>query len=218
MTRPIRLSITGKQLFALPGSPMMEKSLQAECEEAFRDLRRELEGQEGPVEVILVGEEADGELAGEEREKDRLIGALVGKIMETAHELSPRTEFFTQGSLVREADGICLIYEESALTGMEDSVTALRIGNDGVVSLNRGGKVATNLVFEKGKRCQCVFDGYGPKGLPVCVYTRDLRIRVGEDSGNVRVDYLIEVGGAKTEHDEFLIRWDVHKEKAERIE
>ena len=206
----IRLSITGKQLFALPGSPLMEKSLQAECEDTLRDLRRDLEGEDGPVEIVLVGDEADGDPEG--NEKDRLIGELVGRIMESAHELSPRTEFFTEGTLAEGADGICLTYSETALTGMEGSVTALRIGNDGVVSLNRGGKVATNLVFEKGKRCQCLFDNYGPKGMPVCVYTRKLQIHRREDGGSVRIDYFIELGGAKTEHDEFFIRWRCIKE------
>ena len=205
MSRDVILSITGKQLFALPGSPLMEKSLQAECEDTFRDLRRELEGEEGPVEIVLVGDEADGESEGNER--DRLIGELVGRIMDSAHELAPQTEFFTEGTLVRETDGICLLYSESSITGMEGSVTALRIGDDGVVSLNRSGKVATNLVFEKGKRCQCLFDLYGPKGMPVSVYTKSLQIRRRENAGSVRIDYVIELGGAKTEHDEFFIRW-----------
>lgn len=212
MSKSIEISVRGKQLFALPGSPMMEKSLQEECEDTLRDLRRELEGEQGPVEIVLVGDEADGEPQGDP--KDRLIGELVGKIMESAHELSPCTEFFTCGHLAEEKEGgICLIYSETALTGMDGSVTALRIGADGVVSLNRGGKVATNLVFEKGKRFQCTFDNYGPKGLPVSVYTRNLEILRGEDEGTVLIDYFIELGGAKTEHDEFFISWRCINEK-----
>lgn len=210
----IDLTVVGRQHFALPGSAMMERQLKEECEDAFSDLKKELAGKTGPVEIFLVGEESGEEqdFAGDER--DRLIGELVGRIMSSAHELSPETVFTTVGTLTRDGEGITVCYEESAVTGMEGSVTALRVSDDGTVSLNRGGKVATNLVFQRRKRIQCVFDSYGPKGLPVVIYTRELKIRRREGSGRVHIDYFIEVGGAKTEHDEFFISWRPHKEEA----
>ncbi len=207
----VDLTVVGKQHFALSGSPMMEQRLKEECRDVFSDLKKELEGETGPVEIFLVGEESPEDSEFEGDEKDRLIGELVGKIMNTAHELSPETEFSTVGTLEKSEDGFVITYEESAVTGMEGSVTALRIAHDGVVSLNRGGKVATNLVFEKKKRCQCLFDTYGPKGLPVVIYTRDMKISLKEGAGKLYIDYFIEVGGAKTEHDEFFISWKPHK-------
>lgn len=207
----IDLTVRGVQHFVMPrGLHQLSPAFLRENQPSFDRLQQELEGPE-PVEIRLTDEEGR-ELPGlPEDKKSQLIGELVGKIMESAHSMSPRTEFFTLGTLQTLPDGVALCYRESELTGMEGSQTAIRIGNDGLVSLNRTGRVATNLVFAHQKRIQCLFEEYGPRGLPVCLYTRSLKIWRRGSHGRLSMDYFIEVGGVKTEHNEFFVQWKPHK-------
>ncbi|MBE6590721.1 MAG: DUF1934 domain-containing protein [Ruminococcaceae bacterium] len=209
MTR-IDLSVIGKQHFAMPGTPLMESTLRKECDKEFESLNKLNEGNGKPLEICLVGDEAaENEFSDE---KERTIGELVGRILDTAHQLSPQTEFYTVGYLKEDEDGISLSYGETNITGMGDTATLINLSPLGTVTMNRSGQVSTNLVFEKKRRIQCVFQTKATAPLPVTVYTRDLKIKRGKNGGRIEIDYFIEVGGIKTEHDEFFISWKEHKD------
>ena len=96
-----------------------------------------------------------------------------------------------------------LTYEESEITGMEGSRTSVIFDLDspGLVSMIRNGTVSTALVFERGKRHHCV---YNTPIMPfeICVRT----IKVENDileQGRLRLDYVIEIRGAKAECTKF---------------
>ena len=206
----IDLLVIGNQHFAMPGTPLMESTLRKECDKEFESLNKLNEDNGKPLEICLVGDEAAENSLFDEREKT--IGELVGKILDTAHELSPRTEFYTVGYLRKDENGTSLSYGETNITGMGDTTTLINVSPAGIVTMNRTGQISTNLVFEKKKRIQCVFQTKATAPLPVCVYTRDLKIRLGDKRGKIEIDYFIEIGGVKTEHDEFFISWKEHKD------
>ena len=139
------------------------------------------------------------------------LGEFLERFRDAAAPPEPSASLRTEGSLQASEGGILISYDESEITGMEGSSTVVRISDDGVVSLNRYGPVATNLVFKKHCRIQCLFDEAPDRALPVCVYTRDLKIVRSRSGGRVSVDYYLELGGSVGEHDEFVLSWKTDK-------
>lgn len=67
-------------------------------------------------------------------------------------------ELFTVGDLSEQDGSLYLSYDESEATGFEGSRTTLRIQDSSCVTMNRTGVARTQLIVEKGKRHQCVYD------------------------------------------------------------
>lgn len=112
-------------------------------------------------------------------------------------------ELSTEGVMNIDGGRVELLYEESEITGMEGSRTSVifELDSPGLISMIRNGTVSTALVFEKGKRHHCV---YNTPIMPfeICVRT----IKVENDiikSGRLRLDYVIEIRGAKAERTKF---------------
>ena len=94
-------------------------------------------------------------------------------------------------------------YEETELTGMEGSRTIISytMADKGVVTMMRTGAVSTALVFEKGKRHHCVYQTpYMP--FEICVRTIKVENKILEN-GTLKLDYFIEIRGAKAERTKF---------------
>ncbi len=103
-----------------------------------------------------------------------------------------------------EKDGrIELSYDETEVTGMDGSRTAISFSKDsaGVVSMIREGAVSTVLVFEAGKRHHCV---YNTPFMPfeVCVHTIKVENKLREDR-MLFLDYIVEIRGAQAERTKF---------------
>lgn len=117
-----------------------------------------------------------------------------------------RLEMRTHGTLALDGDRREIRYEESEATGMEGSVTTVYFDtNDkGLVTMMRTGTVSTALVFEKGKRHHCL---YKTPFMPfeICVNTLDVKNRISE-AGELFLDYVIEIRGAKAERTKFSMR------------
>ena len=101
-------------------------------------------------------------------------------------------ELVTPGRLVRDAQGRYTIsYEESELTGLEGSATVLQI-EGGRVTLLREGSVNSQMVFEEGCRHLSMYETpYG--ALSVGINTRRMKNTVGEDGGDLEIDYAVEI-------------------------
>ena len=112
-------------------------------------------------------------------------------------------EIHSVGSF-RQKDGrVELSYDETEVTGMEGSRTAISFSREsaGVVSMIREGAVSTVLIFEEGKRHHCV---YHTPIMPfeVCVHTLKVDNRLSED-GVLHLDYVVEIRGAQAERTKF---------------
>ncbi len=108
-------------------------------------------------------------------------------------------EIMTEGRLVTTSRRADLVYEESELTGMEGSVSKLGFDLDRpeLVSMLRSGSVSTALIFEPHRRHICVYQTPFSE-FEVCVQTLEIRNRL-LTAGELYLDYLIEIHGAKTE-------------------
>lgn len=101
-------------------------------------------------------------------------------------------ELVTPGRLARDAQGRYTIsYEESELTGLEGTTTVLQI-EGGRVTLLREGSVNSQMVFEEGCRHLSMYETpYG--ALSVGINTRRMKNTVGEDGGDLEIDYAVEI-------------------------
>ena len=101
-------------------------------------------------------------------------------------------ELVTPGSLIRDGQGRYTIsYEESELTGLEGTTTVLRI-EGGRVTLLREGSVNSQMVFEEGCRHLSMYETpYG--SLSVGINTKRMKNTVGENGGDLEIDYAVEI-------------------------
>ncbi|MEG2204821.1 MAG: DUF1934 domain-containing protein, partial [Oscillospiraceae bacterium] len=73
-------------------------------------------------------------------------------------------ELETCGRYAMENGGYCISYDESETTGFAGSHTTLKIDQARrQVTMRRSGKTNSQLIVEKGRRHQCLYDtGFGP--------------------------------------------------------
>ncbi len=109
-------------------------------------------------------------------------------------------EMMMEGRLVTNETRVELIYEESELTGMKGSITAIGFhrNNPSLMSMMRSGPVRTALTFEEGKRHYCLYNT-PLSDFEVCVRALRVHNRLLEE-GEIYLDYLVEIHGARAEH------------------
>lgn len=112
-------------------------------------------------------------------------------------------ELVTRGSLAREDGMLTLQYEESELTGLEGTLTTIQVEPERVTML-RTGQVNTQMVFQEGRRHLAMYNTpYG--AMTVGVNTRHLYAELGEDGGEIEIDYNIEIDHTVTGRNVFRI-------------
>lgn len=124
--------------------------------------------------------------------------------VQTNQDLEPETiEIHSVGSYSECEGRVELAYDETEVTGMEGSRTAVSFAkeNSGIVSMIREGAVSTVLVFEEGKRHHCI---YNTPIMPfeVCVHTMKVENALTTE-GWLNLDYIVEIRGAQAERTKF---------------
>lgn len=119
-------------------------------------------------------------------------------------DIEPETVEINTVGVLRETDGrIEVSYEETEVTGMDGSTTAVSFLREqsGIVTMLREGAVSTALVFEEGKRHHCV---YNTPFMPfqICVHTLKVDNGIMENK-ILELDYVVEIRGAQAERTKF---------------
>lgn len=113
-------------------------------------------------------------------------------------------ELVTQGLLVGDSQqGYHVTYEESELTGMEGTTTTFQIDGDQITLLRRGA-LNTEMVFKEGEKHVALYDTE-LGGFMVGVDTQKARSDIGQDGGNLELQYVIEVENTVIGTNAFLI-------------
>lgn len=106
-------------------------------------------------------------------------------------------EFVTEGKMYEKGGSIFIIYEETELSGLEGSVTTLKLKED-KVSLIRFGedkKLSSRMEFEEGKP----YSGYYSTPIGVLEFKIDtIRVRnevTMKDGGYLGIDYNMNLVG-----------------------
>ena len=123
--------------------------------------------------------------------RDNVIISIKGKQLYA--ESSPdEMELVTSGVLKRDSrGGYTVSYQESELTGLEGTLTTIHVDGD-EVSLMRVGEFNSQMVFREGRRHLSLYNTpYG--AMTIGVHTRHLLAELGDQGGELEVDYSVEV-------------------------
>ena len=104
-------------------------------------------------------------------------------------------ELASAGKYVKQGKKFYASYEGSEITGYDKSTTTLKI-SDTMVSMIRfdKGGVASQMIFEANKQYTGVYKTpYGSLSIDVC--TKNIKIDVDENGGDIVLDYSIQLGG-----------------------
>ena len=114
------------------------------------------------------------------------------------------TELMTEGTMELSEEGLTLRYHESALTGMEGTVTTFTVEGPRV-TLTRSGSVNSQMIFEEGRQHTSLYET--PFGeLSVDIQTSRLRHNLTERGGVMEIKYSIAVEHTVTGRNCFKIR------------
>ena len=100
-------------------------------------------------------------------------------------------ELQTKGKFAQKNGKFYIMYEESEITGFEDTTTTIKVSDD-TVSMIRSGKFNSKMVFRRGEKRLCSYSTpYGV--IPMGVSPIRLESKLTEDGGKVAIDYIIDV-------------------------
>lgn len=113
------------------------------------------------------------------------------------------TELITAGKYGMDEEGIRLSYEESALTGLEGTVTDFLVKGDEVV-MSRRGTVTSRMVFHKGQKQHFAYETpYGT--LTMRLDTHKISHALDETGGHMEIEYDLDFDRAVVSRNRFKI-------------
>lgn len=112
-------------------------------------------------------------------------------------------ELVTEGKYYREDKAYYVTYNESEVTGMDGTITTLKV-LDGVVTLIRAGSVNSQLVFQQGQKHISYYDTeYG--SFTVGVLANAVNVKIDDNGGEIRVGYQLEIDNNNTGENDFYM-------------
>lgn len=104
-------------------------------------------------------------------------------------------ELKTKGRFAQKNGKFYIIYEESELTGFEDTTTTIKVSEDSVC-MTRSGKFNSRMVFRCGEKRLCSYST--PYGLiPVGVKPTKLETKLDDNGGNVSIEYILDIDNSE---------------------
>lgn len=127
--------------------------------------------------------------------KKKAIISLVSKQDDNEED---SIEVVTPGDFYKKDDCYYAVYNETQITGMQDTTTTLKINAD-KFSLIRIGSTSTNMNFMKKGEDIALYDTpYGTMELKI--FTKNLDINVNDEGGKVMIDYIMSIEGYKPQN------------------
>lgn len=100
-------------------------------------------------------------------------------------------ELQTKGKFSEKNGKYYVIYEESELTGFEDTTTTIKISAQDI-TMTRSGKYNSKMIFRPGEKRLCSYETpYGT--IPVGVNPVAMESNLGGDGGNVYIEYVLDI-------------------------
>ena len=130
-------------------------------------------------------------------------------------EAIEKIDLITEGIMTITPDGgfseepshtVAISYDETELTGMAGarSTITYRTADRGLVTMLRTGMVSTAMTFKAHHRAICTYDTpYMPFSIGIHALTVDNRL---DTDGELKLDYIIEIRGARAERCEMTMR------------
>ncbi|MDD7792677.1 DUF1934 domain-containing protein [Clostridium sp. 'White wine YQ'] len=120
--------------------------------------------------------------------------AVISVISNQNYEDDDVIEVVTPGEFhIKDSSSYEAIYEETEISGMEGTTTKLEIYKD-EITLYREGTTSTKMDFKKDNNSVTLYNTpYGM--LELKIDTKDLKIEMDENGGEVQIDYNISIAG-----------------------
>ncbi|MGI5976663.1 MAG: DUF1934 domain-containing protein [Candidatus Limivicinus sp.] len=100
-------------------------------------------------------------------------------------------DFVTDGSYSMENGTACFSYMETAITGMEGTMTSVTVEPERII-IDRSGQITSRMVFKEGEKYNSLYDtAYGSAALNI--NTKKIQHDFDEHGGSMMVDYVISI-------------------------
>lgn len=118
---------------------------------------------------------------------------------------SDQMEVLTGGNFYIHNEKYYISYKEYDETSPEDFYSNLvKIEND-IVTITRKGTMSSQLMLEKGKRHQCIYQTIAGN-LTIGVYTKTMKNKLNENGGTLEVSYTLDFNTGLVSENKFLIK------------
>ncbi len=132
----------------------------------------------------------------------KVIISVVGNQSLGTSEVN-KLELVTEGRYYKKGSTYYITYKESEVTGLEGTTTTVKLAN-GVVTLMRFGNVTSQLTFEAGQKHISYYEtNYGT--FTIGVLANEVNIKVDDNGGQVKVDYLLELDNNSSGENDFYM-------------
>jgi Uncharacterized protein conserved in bacteria len=112
-------------------------------------------------------------------------------------------EVLTPGEYYKKDDYYYAEYDETEISGMEGTTTMLEIYPEKIF-LIREGTTSAKMEFEKNRKYITLYNTpYG--SLELLIQTKDLKVDIGENGGEILINYNMSVGGQVAQKTELKI-------------
>lgn len=100
-------------------------------------------------------------------------------------------DLVTRGRLYRKKGKYFISYDESELTGLQGSRTTLKLDGPNV-TMTRTGTFPTQMLFSEHQRHVGLYQTEAG-AMTISTHTSHVRNTIGENGGNLEIDYSLEV-------------------------
>lgn len=124
--------------------------------------------------------------------------AIITVVSKQSESDDSAIEVVTPGEFYKEDGSYYAIYDETELSGMEGTTTTLKVSDNSLL-LSREGTTVTQMKFIKNNNDIILYNTpYGV--LELKIQTKDLKINLDENGGEVSIDYNLAVSGQKPQN------------------
>lgn len=117
----------------------------------------------------------------------------------TSNGETSRIDIKSEGLYYKEDDRIYIIYEEDDMIDLGCTKTKLCITPDGEVLVDRDSGVTVKMKYKKGLKEQCIYNlEFGVVNMQTD--TKDVEVSLSDSGGHIKIDYILNIGGNKSEH------------------
>jgi len=129
--------------------------------------------------------------------------AIVSVVSRQISEDEKDIEVVTPGEFYKKDDSYYVVYKETEISGMEGTTTTLKINPDSF-TLIRMGTTTTKMEFEQDNEKLVLYNTpYGVMELKIA--TKDLKVNVNDQGGDVLINYNMTIGGQKPQLTELKV-------------
>ena len=138
----------------------------------------------------------------------------ISGLHETDGDTDAPIETMTPGQYYMKNGKHYVVYDE-VLDGLEGTVKSTIKFTEEVVELIRNGPASTRMVFQPGHEHMVIYQTpMGP--LSISLYTEDLKMELGEERMNLKIDYSLKTEGVVVS--ESTVNIEIYPKEMLRIE